>query len=97
VNKASLLALERFSIRSLQQKGTKMFFEVDREIELEVLAKSFDIQCELGNSSMTKVLINEFHQFYCSLEGQRFDSKPLNLRLLLIREDQTALEIAQSF
>lgn len=63
--KASVLSLDRYSLLNILQKNEKLFFEVDREIEFELITKSFDIRCELGNSTRVRVMVNEFHQFYC--------------------------------
>ena len=60
-NKASILTLDRYSLLNILQKNEKLFFEVDREIEFELITKSFDIRCELGNSSRVRVMVNEFH------------------------------------
>lgn len=65
LNKANILTLDRYSLLNILQKNEKLFFEVDREIEFELISKSFDIRCELGNSTRVKVMVNEFHQFYC--------------------------------
>lgn len=64
-NKASVLTLDKYTLLSILQKNDKLFFEVDREIEFELIAKSFEIRCEVGNSTWTRVMVNEFHQFYC--------------------------------
>ena len=61
VNKASVLTMDRYSLLNILQKNEKLFFEVDREIEFELVTKSFDIRCELGNSTRVRVMINEFH------------------------------------
>jgi hypothetical protein len=41
VSKGHILALNPFNIRTFLQKNDKVYFEVDREIEFEVLSKSF--------------------------------------------------------
>ena len=43
-------------------------------------------------------MVNEFHQAYCQYDrGVKVDAKALKLKLILIREDLSEIEIAQSF
>ena len=73
-----MLTLDKHTLLTIVQKNEKVFFEVDREIEFELIAKSFDIRCEVGNSTTSRVMVNEFHQFYCVYDrGARVDSRAI--------------------
>ena len=61
VGRANILTVNPFQILGLHQRNEKLYFEVDREIEFELLSKSFTIECQLGNSSKSRVQVNEFH------------------------------------
>jgi hypothetical protein len=43
VGRANVLSINPFQIREIRQKNDKVYFEVDREIEFELLSKSFTI------------------------------------------------------
>ena len=47
----SLLTIQPYDIVEFNQINQKVFISVDREIEFEVLAKSFSVYCKLGDSS----------------------------------------------
>jgi hypothetical protein len=45
----------------------KLLIRVDREIEFEVLIKSFLVQCQFKDDSTSVVETNEKHEFTCDL------------------------------
>ena len=61
VGSANILAVTPFSLVNYYQVNEKLFFEVDRQIEFELLSKSFTMACNFGASTLSSVMINEFH------------------------------------
>ena len=76
------------------QVNEKLFFEVDRQIEFELLSKSFGMACNFGASTISSVMVNEFHQSYCSYEGIKLDVAASVLSIEMAIDNGSVLTVA---
>ena len=95
LNKASILSIKPFKISGLHQKNNEIHFDIDREIEFEVIAKSFIAICSLGSITAKVEVIGNTHQYFCTYSDIKVFDRKVGLQIMII-VDNSKIEIASS-